>query len=175
LLSGIGPKKDLEQHSIPVVLDAPRVGQNFHDHLEVLQWWKLRNPAAGLAMGSPAWTNPAYFRGVPCDWYVCQQTPPQQLRSALAKDVVQDVDHHQLLFPDSYHAEAFVIYAPAAPQAQLDVPFDGSIVTSFVLGMTPTSRGTVKLASASPSSPPLVDPNGYSIEVDRCSMREGIR
>ncbi len=41
--------------------------------------------------------------------------------------------------------------------------------------MTPTSRGTVKLASADPSYPPLVDPNGYAAEADRCSMREGIR
>jgi len=130
LLSGIGPKTDLKQHSITIVLDAPGVGQNFHDHLAVRQWWKLRNPAAGLAVASLAWTNPAYFRGVPADWYVCQQTPLKQLRSALAEDGVQDIDHHQLLCPDSYHAEGFVIYAPAAPQVELDLPLDGSLVKS---------------------------------------------
>jgi choline dehydrogenase-like flavoprotein len=32
LLSGIGPKTELEKHNIPVVLDLPMVGQNLRDH-----------------------------------------------------------------------------------------------------------------------------------------------
>lgn len=35
LLSGIGPAKHLRSHDIPVVVDLPGVGQNFHDHLLV--------------------------------------------------------------------------------------------------------------------------------------------
>lgn len=33
--SGIGPKKHLQQHQIPVVFDAPHVGRNLYDHLSV--------------------------------------------------------------------------------------------------------------------------------------------
>jgi choline dehydrogenase-like flavoprotein len=33
LLSGIGPRAELEQHSIPVVVDLPGVGKNLEDHL----------------------------------------------------------------------------------------------------------------------------------------------
>lgn len=35
LLSGIGPAEHLRSHNIPVVVDLPGVGQNFHDHLLV--------------------------------------------------------------------------------------------------------------------------------------------
>ncbi|XP_074603998.1 L-sorbose 1-dehydrogenase-like [Brevipalpus obovatus] len=32
MLSGVGPKKELQKHKIPVVVDLPGVGQNFQDH-----------------------------------------------------------------------------------------------------------------------------------------------
>lgn len=35
MLSGIGPKEDLEAHGIDVVVDNPAVGQNLYDHLWV--------------------------------------------------------------------------------------------------------------------------------------------
>jgi choline dehydrogenase-like flavoprotein len=43
------------------------------------------------------------------------------------------------------------------------------------VGLLPTSRGTVKLASSDPSSKPLVDANNYATEADKCTMREGTR
>lgn len=176
MLSGIGPATELERHCIPVVRDSPGVGQNFHDHLSTRQWWKLRNPSAGLAMGSPSWTNPAYGKGIPCDWYACQQTPSTYLRSALDIDENSSNGDHHLLHPECYHTETIIFYSPAgADKAGLQIPFDGTHITSIVIGMLPTSRGTVKLASADPLDMPLVDPNGYATEVDRCSMRDGIR
>ena len=43
-LSGIGPKKTLEQFGIPVVADLPGVGENLQDHLEVyIQHSSLRS------------------------------------------------------------------------------------------------------------------------------------
>lgn len=33
LLSGIGPKEDLEEVEVPVVLDLPGVGKNLHNHV----------------------------------------------------------------------------------------------------------------------------------------------
>lgn len=32
MLSGIGPKEELNRHKIPVIVDLPGVGQNLHDH-----------------------------------------------------------------------------------------------------------------------------------------------
>jgi len=33
LLSGVGPKRDLIKHHIPVVVDLPGVGKNLHNHV----------------------------------------------------------------------------------------------------------------------------------------------
>jgi choline dehydrogenase len=33
MLSGIGPREELEKHDIPVLVDLPGVGQNLTDHL----------------------------------------------------------------------------------------------------------------------------------------------
>ncbi|CRG90400.1 Choline dehydrogenase [Talaromyces islandicus] len=63
MLSGLGPKDELDKHAIDVY-GAPDVGLHLHDHLRVLQWWKLKNPEKGL------------------DWSV----PKQGLLDALAAD-----------------------------------------------------------------------------------------
>ena len=36
MLSGIGPKQELEKHNIPVKVDLPGVGENLQDHLDVI-------------------------------------------------------------------------------------------------------------------------------------------
>ena len=81
-----------------------------------------------------------------------------------------------LLLPNCCHTETLIAYIPIrAAQAGVQIPIDGTHISTVMVGMLPTSRGTVKLASADPSSPPLLDPNDYATEADRCSMREGIR
>jgi choline dehydrogenase-like flavoprotein len=44
LLSGLGPKKQLEDLSIPVVKDIPGVGENLLDHPETIIMWELNAP-----------------------------------------------------------------------------------------------------------------------------------
>lgn len=44
LLSGIGPKKQLEDLSIPVIHDLPGVGENLLDHPESIIMWELNAP-----------------------------------------------------------------------------------------------------------------------------------
>ncbi|GEP39148.1 choline dehydrogenase [Nocardioides psychrotolerans] len=46
LLSGIGPKADLEQLGIPVVADLPGVGANLQDHLEVYLQYASKQPVS---------------------------------------------------------------------------------------------------------------------------------
>ncbi|MCJ1389182.1 hypothetical protein MMC18_002037 [Xylographa bjoerkii] len=176
MLSGIGPSVELAKHQIPVVFEAPEVGQNFHDHLALCQWWKLRHPEAGQAIGTPLWAGPSFFLGLPCDWIVTEQVPSGQIKRALEIDGDTVTDNHPLLDPGSCHTETIIAYAPAgAAIAGEDVPIDGTHISSAVLGMAPTSRGSIKLASADPHASPLIDPNYYATEVDRVAMRAGIR
>lgn len=72
LLSGIGPISEPSRHGVPQVVDAPEVGKNFHDHMAVSQWWKLRAPENGYTMGSPKFNDPAFMKGLPVDWVITQ-------------------------------------------------------------------------------------------------------
>ncbi|KAK5187872.1 hypothetical protein LTR16_009329, partial [Cryomyces antarcticus] len=44
LLSGLGPKEQLESLGIPVVRDIPGVGENLLDHPESIILWELNKP-----------------------------------------------------------------------------------------------------------------------------------
>jgi choline dehydrogenase len=48
LLSGVGPKADLQKHSIECVVDSPGVGRNLRDHLMCGTAFKTKRKAYGL-------------------------------------------------------------------------------------------------------------------------------
>ncbi|CAL5874033.1 uncharacterized protein PFLUO_LOCUS8319 [Penicillium psychrofluorescens] len=176
MLSGIGPAEELKQHGIPQLVNAPEVGRNFHDHFAFNQWWRLREPEKGLSIGTPLWSDPAYAKGLPSDWVVSVRVRREDLEHALKCDGETITKDHPYLASDVCHLEILVIYAPAgAPIAKVDVPMDGTHIATAVLGMAPTSMGSITLASADPLSPPRIDPNYYASEVDRAVMRVGIR
>lgn len=51
---------------------------------------------------------------------------------------------------------------------------DSSHIRTNLVGLLPTSRGTITLSSADPAAAPLIDPNYYSTEADRYRIREGV-
>jgi len=174
LLSGIGPSSELSCHSIPQVVDAPDVGKTFHDHKAVSQWWKLRAPENGYAMGSPKFNDPAYMKGLPLDWIVTQTVPHDGLRSALTMDEGEVHDDHLLLSPPRSHTESYMVYVGVNAEDPA-VPMDGTHISTSVVGLLPTSRGTISLASTDPETAPLIDPNYYATEAERYVMRTGLR
>ncbi|KAJ5807010.1 glucose dehydrogenase [Penicillium riverlandense] len=178
MLSGIGPAAELSKHGIPLSVDSPEVGRNFHDHFSFNQWWKLRHPEQGLSVGTPLWNSPAYGMGLPCNWVATVQAPREEMARALQADGVSgaEIDSHPYLKPGFCHLETLVVYAPAgAAVSGVEVPMDGTHIASAVLGVTPTSRGTITISSADPAAPPLIDPNYYATEVDRAALRVGVR
>ncbi|KAF2690836.1 GMC oxidoreductase [Lentithecium fluviatile CBS 122367] len=176
MLSVIVPEEELKKHAIPLVSNLP-VGRNFHDHLAVCQWWKLRDPDAHPSVDNLKWQDPGMFVGLPCDWVATQQTDTEELRKALELDVGgESVDEQYLLSSAAAHTETLIVYAPAGAQiAGVDVPMDGIHIASAVLGMMPTSRGSITLADTDPTMPPVIDPNYYATEADKTMMREGLR
>ncbi|OJJ77925.1 hypothetical protein ASPBRDRAFT_167240 [Aspergillus brasiliensis CBS 101740] len=177
MLSGIGPADELAKHNIPLRVDSPDVGRNFHDHMCFPQWWKLRHPERGLSMGTPLWDSPAYGMGVPYDWNVTLQTPADDLvRAIQADDGCTPNKDHPFLDPQFAHSEILVIYAPMTRAVTgFETPMDGTHISTAVLLMTPTARGQITIADANPTSAPVIDPNYCSKEVDRAILRDGIR
>ncbi|KAL2812537.1 hypothetical protein BJX63DRAFT_245513 [Aspergillus granulosus] len=176
MLSGVGPRDELEKHGIETIVEADQVGRNLHDHFAFVQWWKLRNPEKGLSIGTPLWKGPAYAMGLPCDWIATSQAHHDELIRALKQDGVSNVEEHPYLAPGAGHVETLVVYAPAgAAVSRVNVPMDGTHIATSVLCMASTSRGRITLASSEATTPPQIDPNYYATEFDRTVLRSGIR
>lgn len=184
MLSGIGCKTHLASHCIPVVIDAPEVGKHLKDHPMYSTYWKLRSPEerGGLVLGSknPLFTQPQFATGNPVDWITTTTLPTEGLRKAIEKDegtiepVSSLASQHPLLRTVRAFAELFVVYAASSANDPV-ILFDGSHVTASIVGLQPTSKGTVRLASANPLQGPLIDPQCYTTEVDRYAMRDAVR
>ena len=176
MLSGIGPADVLLKHNIPLRANLAEVGRNMFDHFAIFQFWKLLNPSQGLAMGTPLWASPAYFKGLPCDWAVKEAVPTHLLSTALSSDSISDTDVTALLHPKRCHLETMVVYAPAgADHVGLNLPMDGTHVASSVMLLLPTSRGTISLTSASATDPPTINPNYYATSADQQALIYGTR
>ncbi|KAF4874336.1 Oxygen-dependent choline dehydrogenase [Colletotrichum siamense] len=178
MLSGIGEAAALEKHNISVKLDLPEVGRNLIDHMSFYQYWKLRSPENGYALGSsnPIFSQPEFSTGYPIDWVTSTGVDKTGLASAIEKDegVAPDAASHSLLSANRTFLENFVIYQ-AYSASNLSIPMDGSHIYTNIVSFLPTSRGTVSLASADPADGPVINLNYLDTEVDRHVYREGIR
>ncbi|KAE8315546.1 GMC oxidoreductase [Aspergillus transmontanensis] len=177
MLSGIGPRETLAQHDIPAVIDSPDVGQNLYDHLELAQYWKLKDPSKGYALGSnnPLFAKPEFGLGVPVDWVVTTSIPKEGLEEAIAADEECPLSaDHPLLETGRSFLEYIVLYAAGSTSDPV-VPVDGTHICMTIIDLLPTSKGHVTINSTDPADPPVIDPNYLSTEVDRYTWRTGLR
>ncbi|KAL7655734.1 hypothetical protein ACMYSQ_004878 [Aspergillus niger] len=173
MLSGIGPQQHLAQHNIPTIADLP-VGENYHDKISATFFWKLRNPEKGYALGSPLFNKPEFRHGNPIEWVATVPTPHAELIEAAQKDRI-DAEDPYLQEPRG-NVEVMVAYAPiAGGGSEFRVPMDGNHISSPVVLLLPTSRGSVTLASADPTADPVLDPRYLDTETDRAAIRAGMR
>ena len=170
MLSGIGPSDHLSSHGIPLIVDLP-VGHNLHDHLSGTMYWKLRHPEHGLAVGHPKFMRPEFKDGNTVDWIVTSSIA--ETSQAAKTDNIPSTD--PLVSQPRGHVEFFISYAPIAAPAFFDYSLAGTHISTPILGLLPTSRGTVTLASTDPTSDPVIDPNYLDTEIDREAMRTGVR
>jgi len=123
-------------------------------------------------MGHPLFPQ---LPGNPLEFVVTQTVPADGLKYAISADQNDTVpDNHALIQPPRSHLESYIIYVGASP-SNPTIPMDGSHVRTNVVGMLPTSRGSVTLKSKDPRDPPVIDPNYFATETDRYVMRTGLR
>ena len=151
MLSGIGPKDQLQALGIEVVVDAPEVGENLQDHLDVVFDYEV-NTKDVFGVGAIAGMN--FFKAM------------RQWRK----------DGTGLLSTNYAEAGAFFSVGDAPkewPNTQLHFAIArvmnhgrdlklGYAVSVHSCYLRPESRGTVKLASTDSSAAPLIDPNYLS-------------
>ncbi|KAL9619299.1 MAG: hypothetical protein Q9160_006064 [Pyrenula sp. 1 TL-2023] len=173
---GIGPKKQLKDIGVDLVLEDELVGQTLHDQISLSLFYKLKDgPAKGLALGSPQFNKPEYALGSPVDWMAISIINSDVVKKGLQSDG-DDMNDHPLLSPSRPHTEMVVVYAPVGIGLPgLQPPMDGSTITAAVLNLLPTSQGEIKLTSSSATVSPEINPNYYATTTDREILRAGVR
>ena len=154
-VSGIGPADELRSHGIEVLVDAPDVGENYSDHSSTYFYYNVRNSSVGWAVGSynPVFDEPQFKLGMNTQLLVSGGVPRAGLIEAITADeggVAPGPATHPLLRINRTITE-FAIQQGGAT--------DGSKMIFGAFAMMPTSRGTVRVASANISDCPLADPN----------------
>ncbi|WP_315700618.1 MULTISPECIES: choline dehydrogenase [unclassified Bradyrhizobium] len=162
-LSGVGPAELLKRHGIDIVLDAPGVGNDLQDHMQVrivmrcsqritlndIVHHPLRRVLAGAhyvafrkgPLTIAAGTAGAFFK-----------TDPR-----LASP---DIQIHFIPFSTDKMGEQLHTY---------------SGFTASVCQLRPESRGSLKIRSADPAAPPEIRINYLASETDRRANVDGLR
>ena len=163
MLSGVGPTDHLRAHGLPVIHDLPGVGQNLQDHLDcTISHHSLRRDTVGL--------NPRGLTRLAKAGLHWRKTGTGLFASPMAE------------------GGAFFRSSPDQPRPDLQVHFVVGIVdqhmrrlhladgfSAHVCVLRPQSRGEVRLASANPADPPLIDPGFLSHPADLPVLMRGAR
>lgn len=162
MLSGIGPADDLKKLGVPVEVDAPDVGQNLQDHLDVSLIWECTKPITTYTL-----TKGIKKPLVGLDWMIRKQGPGRtnhlQAGAFLKTRGELDVPDIQLHFING------VMINHAKEQADRDG------FTIHACQLRPESRGRVFLKSRDPFDAPGIDPNYLATENDRRTLRDSVR
>ncbi|MCY4146575.1 MAG: GMC family oxidoreductase N-terminal domain-containing protein [Chloroflexi bacterium] len=154
MLSGLGAADDLRRLGIDVVADLPGVGANLQDHARVFVSHFAREPVSVARMHHPA-ERERYDKERRGVWTsnLGEAGAFIKLDSAATIPELQFIFLPRIDYPPDPHAHGFML-APGVAAAK--------------------SAGSVRLRSADPFAPPLVDPNYLADERDMQTLLAGI-
>ncbi|MBF6632306.1 MAG: GMC family oxidoreductase N-terminal domain-containing protein [Comamonas sp.] len=162
-LSGIGPAQLLRDNGIPVMLDAPGVGANLQDHLQIRSIYKVHgaktlNTLSASTMGKAR-------MGLE---YLLHRTGPMSMAPSQLGAFTRS--HPAMEHPNlEYHVQPLSLEAFGEPLH----PFPA--FTASVCNLNPTSRGTVQIQSHNFQDPPAITPNYLSTAEDRQVATDSLR
>jgi choline dehydrogenase len=162
-LSGVGPRALLEKHGIPVVHDAPQVGERLQDHFYVRTFWKCSKDIT-LNDDMMSWWRQARI-GLQ---YLLFKKGPLTISAGHAAAFVRT--RPELTRPD---AQIYFINFSSLRRGGVLHPHSG--FTSAVSQVQVESRGSSHIRSADPAQPPSIRYNYLATENDRRVMVEGLK
>jgi choline dehydrogenase len=162
-LSGIGPRALLERHGIPVVHDAPRVGEDLQDHFYARTFWRCRKPVTLNDDMASIWRQ--MKMGLD---YLLFRKGPLTVAAGYAAAFVRT--RPELKRPD---AQIYFINFSSAARGGVLHPHSG--FTCSVSQCQVESRGSVTISSADPRMQPAIRYNYLATETDRRMMVEGLK
>jgi Choline dehydrogenase and related flavoproteins len=162
-LSGVGPAELLRQHDIDVVLDAPGVGHDLQDHMQVRVVMRCtQSITLNDVVNSPvrrilAGARYAAFRKGPLT--IAAGTSGAFFKTS-PRLATPDIQIHFLPFSTDKMGERLHSFSG----------FSASICQ-----LRPESRGSLRIRSADPTMAPEIRINYLSTEVDRIANVEGLK
>jgi choline dehydrogenase-like flavoprotein len=158
MLSGIGPKAHLLEHHVVPVHDLPGVGQNLHDHVDVVQL--VNAPASTESIAMTIGGIARLLRGI-SEWRA-KRTGVLTSNAAEAGGFIKS--NPQETTPD---LQLHFVVAKLVNHGRTTVLGHG--YSCHVCLLRPKSRGSLQLASNNPLDAPLIDPNflGERDDMDR--------
>jgi choline dehydrogenase len=181
MLSGVGPKKHLREMKIPVVKDLP-VGQNLQDHFTYAGFFVELPSSVGL----PPEINFTQLLEFYCP---ARLGPLGQIDNIVLNGFIStengtypDIQliHLTLFQRDSYFLPEYLLklgFNKVSADHITAVNYNATVMLIMPTLVTPKSNGSIKLASCSPHSHPIIDP-GYLTDPagkDIKTMLAGIR
>ncbi len=162
-LSGIGPAALLQKYGIEVAVDAPGVGANLSDHLQIRAVFKVDNVKTLNTMANSLWGKAmigleyAFKRSGP------MSMAPSQLGAFTRSDAAQPYPNIE------YHVQPLSLDAFGEPLHGVNA------FTASVCNLNPTSRGTVQIKSSKFEDAPAIAPNYLSTDADRKVAADSLR
>jgi choline dehydrogenase len=156
MLSGIGPADELRKHDIEVLHDAPQVGRNLQDHLDVCT---LQHSTQRVTYDRASDVRVAF------DYYLRGHSGPGSSNLAEAGGFVRSA-----LAPDD-RADIQLHFVPAMLDDHGRHRLAGDGYTAHACFLRPRSRGHIGLASASAGDKVriqanyLSDPEGFDLKM----------
>jgi choline dehydrogenase-like flavoprotein len=163
LLSGIGPADELQAMGLPSVADRAGVGRNLQDHLQLRMIYKITG-AKTLNETYQSLFNRALMG---MEYALFRRGPLTMAPSQLG--IFTRSDPHRDRANIQFHVQPLSLDKFGDPLH----PFPA--FTASVCNLQPTSRGSVRLRSATPSDKPMIAPNYLTTEEDRAVAADSIR
>ena len=160
-LSGIGPRALLDKHGIPVVVDAPGVGENLQDHLQIRLSFECTKP---ITVNDQLNSIVGQAK-IGLQWLLFRSGP-------LAVGINQGGCFMRAL-PDEASTPdiQFHVGTLSADMAGGKVhPYSG--FTMSICQLRPESRGHIRIRSIDPFEPPEMQPNYLATDLDRRIRRD---
>ena len=162
-LSGVGPANLLQDHGIPVVVNAHGVGENLQDHLQLRMAFKVRNAKTLNTMANSLLGKMKIGLEYAIDRSGPMSMAPSQLGAFARSDAAQTSANIQ------YHVQPLSLDKFGEPLH----PFPA--FTASVCNLRPTARGHVRIASSDAAQAPKITPNYLSTEEDRQVAADALR
>ncbi|KAF2166047.1 GMC oxidoreductase [Zasmidium cellare ATCC 36951] len=188
--SGIGPRAELEEYNIEVLVDNENVGHNMQDHTAFSVIHAVKPEFADVASTTDMVNDlnilneeqRAFFQGGPAQWNskwsapsgctnAFQEISNEELERIGAGAVVaanfSNQAHNEILYESVYYPQSFTKYGSPLPNT--------SYISVTVSNMAALSKGSVTIGSNTPLSDPIIDPNYLAEEADQAMAIQGVK